>query len=209
MKRVISILVCLVLVASTGILASCDIISNLQNAVKYPDSYSLTYELTSAEGTISTITKTVDAYGNVYYRNADEETVYIREGAGYIKYEKNGEGDFESTTGVKLTKSAMENETSGICEYAEKSMNKFMPTAKQESNTEMFGRACEVYKLGVGDESNGSYHYYYVDAETGICLGVEVKNTALGNIIAYDGEGFICTEFLVGNIDDISNMIAD
>lgn len=84
MKKIISILICLLLAILTPVLASCNIISQLQDAaVKYPESYSLSYEVTSAEGTIFTVTKTIDENGNVYYRNADKETLYILDGSGY------------------------------------------------------------------------------------------------------------------------------
>lgn len=209
MKRFLALLACIALAFSAIALSSCGIISDLNNAVNYPESYTLAYEVTGADGTIVTIVKTVDGNGNVYYKNADVETVYILEGSGFIKYEKNEEDIFEKTSDVKLTKSAMENETSGINTYAEKSLNKFMPTAKQESDVEMLGRICEVYKLGVGNESNSSYTYHYVDKETGICLGVETKNTALGTAVPHNGESFICIDFSVADISDVSVLVAE
>jgi hypothetical protein len=209
MKRFLALLACIALAFSAIALSSCGIISDLYNAVNYPESYTLAYEATSADGTIVTIVKTVDGNGNVYYKNADVEIVYILEGSGFIKYEKNEDGIFEKTSDVKLTKSAVENETSGINTYAEKSLNKFMPTAKQESDVEMLGRICEVYKLGVGNESNSSYTYHYVDKETGICLGVETKNTALGTAVPHNGESFICIGFSVADIADVSVLVAE
>lgn len=207
MKRFLKILVGIVLAVSALALSSCGILSDLNNAVQYPEAYSLSYEVTSEDGTIQTVTKTVDESGNVYYKNADAEAIYIRMGSSYVKYVKNEAGAFEAISESKLTKKAVEDETAGIATYAEESKNKFMPTAKQESNREMLGRTCEVYKLGVGTEENSSYTYYYVDQETGICLGIEVVNTALGQNIAHDGASFVCVEFLLEDIDDISNMI--
>lgn len=208
MKRILALILCVVLGVSALALSSCNIISDLANAVTYPDSYLLSYEVTNADGTIFTITKMVDDNGNVYYRNADVEIVYILEGSGYVKYEKNEMGEFARTSDTKLTKTAMDNETKEICSYAEKSLNKFMPTATQEADAEMLGRVCEVYKIGVGDEDNSSYHYYFVDNETGICLGMEVKNTALGSNVPHNGESFICTEFTVGNVYNIEDVIS-
>ena len=207
MKKVFTILTCVVLAISALALSSCGVLSELKDAVKYPDSYRLSYEITSADGRVTTVTKAVDKNGNVYYAESDNETVYILEGSAYVRYEKNSDGVFEKTSGSKLTKKAVEAETSGINTYAEESKKQFMPTAKQENNTEILGRDCEVYKLGVGNESNSSYHYYYVDAQTGICLGVEVKNTALGNSVAHDGDSFVCVEFITDNVEDILGMI--
>ena len=207
MKKMITILVCMTLLVATLSLSSCHILGDLMGAVQYPEVYSLTYEVTSADGLIHTVTKTVDKNGNIYYRDADTEAVYLREGSGFAKYIKNDFGTFEKTSDVKLTESAVESETAGICTYAEKSLHKFMPTAGQEANVEMLGRVCEVYRLGVGTESNSSYTYYFVDAETGICLGTEVRNTALGTSVPHQGEGFICTEFVVDHMIDVSHMI--
>ena len=204
MKKII---VCLLTICALLSFASCSMLSDLNTAVKYPDAFSITYEVTSSDGTISTIKKTVDENGNVFYKDSTHEVIYLLEASSYVKYEKNADGVFVKHSGEKYTKKVVEEATSGIKAYAEESKNKFMPTAKQESDTEMHDRTCEVYKLGVGTENNSSYTYYYVDKETGICLGTETKNTALGNTVAYDGERFMCTEFLVDNIDDISKLI--
>lgn len=204
MKKII---VCLLTICALLSFASCSMLSDLNTAVKYPDAFSITYEVTSSDGTISTIKKTVDENGNVFYKDSTHEVIYLLEASSYVKYEKNADGVFVKHSGEKYTKKAVEEATSGIKAYAEESKNKFMPTATQESDTEMLDRTCEVYKLGVGTENNSSYTYYYVDKETGICLGTETKNTALGNTVAYNGERFMCTEFLVDNIDDISKLI--
>ena len=50
-------------------------------------------------------------------------------------------------------------------------------------------------------------HLPFVDKETGICHGTKTKNTALGNEVAHDGASFMCIEFLVDNVDDISKLI--
>ena len=204
MKKII---VCLLTICALLSFASCGILSDLNTAVTYPDEYSITYEVVASDGTISTIKKSVDKNGNIFYKDATHEVIYLLEASSYVKYEKNADGVFVKHSGEKYTKKAVEEATSGIKAYAEESKNKFMPTATQESDTEMLDKTCEVFKLGVGTENNSSYTYYYVDKETGICLGTETKNTALGNTVAYDGERFMCTEFLVDNIDDISKLI--
>ena len=207
MKKLFVSVICVILAVCGLALSSCGIISELENTVSYPDSYRLSYEVTSAEGNITTVTKAIDKDGNVYYADSNKETVYISDGSAYVRYEKNDDGVFEELTGSKLTRDTLESETSGIKAYAEVSKMKHMPTAKKEGDKEMLGRTCEVYKLGVGNKDNSSYHYYYVDKETGICMGVEVKNIALGNSVAHNGESFICAEFTTDNVENISEMI--
>ena len=204
MKKII---VCLLAICALLSFASCGKLSDLNTAVTYPDEYSITYEVTASDGTISTIKKSVDKNGNIFYKDATHEVIYLRDSSSYVKYEKTADGVFVKNSDEKYTKKAAEEATSEIKAYTEESKNKFMPTAKQESDTEMFGRSCEVYKLGVGTENNSSYTYYYVDKETGICLGTKTKNTALGNEVAHDGASFMCIEFLVDNVDDISKLI--
>lgn len=207
MKRGLAWIVCTLLAACALSLCSCNTLSELQNAVRYPDAYTLSYEVTDSEGTVTTVTKTVDANGNVYYKDATKEAVYILDGSSYVRYQKNAEGIFEKLSDSKLSKKAVEAETAGIDTYAQESKMQFMPTAKQESDAEMLGRTVHVYKLGVGSESTGSYHYYYVDKETGICLGIEVKNAALGQQLPDDGESFICVVFETENVQSVWDMI--
>ena len=207
MKKGLALLVCALLAACALSLCSCNTLSELQNAVRYPDAYTLSYEVTDSEGTVTTVTKTVDADGNVYYKDAAKEAVYILDGSSYVAYQKNAEGVFERLTDSKLSKKAVEAETAGIDTYVQESKMQFMPTAKQESDAEMLGRTVHVYKLGVGSESTGSYHYYYVDKETGICLGIEVKNAALGQQLSDDGESLICVVFETENVQSVWDMI--
>ena len=70
MKRGLTWIVCALLAACALSLCSCNTLSELQNAVRYPDTYTLSYEVTDSEGTVTTVTKTVDANGNVYYKDA-------------------------------------------------------------------------------------------------------------------------------------------
>lgn len=188
-------------------LCSCNTLSDLNNVVKYPDSYSLAYEVTSSDGIICTVKKAVDESGNVYYKDSDKEIIFILKDSYYIKYEKNDDGAFIANTNEKYTKKAVEEATDGIKHYAEQSKNKFMPTAKQEDDTQLLGRTCEVFSLGVGTENNNSYTYYHIDKETGICLGVQTKNTVFGQTASSERESFICTELSFTNVDVISKLV--
>lgn len=207
MKRTASIILCAVLALTALMLSSCGVITELINSVNYPDSYSLTYEVTTAEGSIYTLTKTIDKNGNVYIKTEDKEQLYLNDNGKYTLYEKNEDGEFVTTDDQKYTKKSVEEATSAIDQYAKESQNKLMPTAKNAGEGEVAGRTCDVYKLGVGGDNNGAYYYYFVDTETGICLGVEVQQTALGQELDYDGESFVCTELITENVEDLSTKI--
>lgn len=207
MKKVFSLIACSILALLMIVLPSCDTLSKLDDAVKYPEFYTLAYEVTTSDGKIFTVAKTVDRDGNVYYKNAEKEAVYILDGSGFIKYEKGTDGSFAKASEVKLTKEAVKAEVSDINDYAEQSKNKLMPTAKQEADAEILGRVCEVYKLGVGNDSNSSYTYYYVDKESGICLKLETKNIALNTEVPHNEENFVCTEFSVDNVIKVAELI--
>ena len=88
MKRTVLFLLCAVLAFSALAFSSCGIADRVENAVTYPAAYSLTYEITSAEGVISTVTKTVDANGNVYLKTAETEKLYLNDNGSYTLYER-------------------------------------------------------------------------------------------------------------------------
>ena len=66
MKKLVALFTCAIALIATLAFSSCSIMKNLENAVIYPESYSITYEVTTAEGIVKSLTKTVDANGNVY-----------------------------------------------------------------------------------------------------------------------------------------------
>lgn len=207
MKRIISIIISSLLALTALTLSSCNTLKELQDAVTYPESYSITYEVTSAKGTVNTVTKTVDEQGNIYVKTSDKEQLYLLENDSYTLYEKNEEGTFTAVGDEKYTKKFVNEATSQISAYAEESKKQFMPTAQKEGDKEIAGRNCHVFKLGVGNEDNGAYYYYYVDSETGLCLGMEVRQTALGQELVYTGESFVCTRFVTDKVEDLSKMI--
>ena len=201
MKKLLTLsLVCAFAVIAATNLTSCGIMKDLNEAVTYPESYTLTYEITSADGSITTATKTVDGNGNVYVKWQGEEKLYVLSDGSYTIYLKDGNGIFTASGEERLTKKAVEEATSDIKKYAEESKKQFMPTAKKDGTGEVVGRTCDVYKIGVGTENNSAFYYYYVDVQTGICLRLEVKHTALGQEVDHNTETFICTQFATENI---------
>ncbi len=203
MKKRIFVFICAVVAIAMLMLSSCSIIGDLRNAVEYPSVYTLSYVVTTSDGSIYTVTKTVDNNGSVYYKDLDTEKLYINDNGSYTLYERNEEGTFVASGEEKYTKKVVDEETSGISEFAEASKMKLMPTAKNEGMETVVGRSCDVYKLGVGNDDNGAYYYYYVDAETGICLQLEARHSALGQDVTVDSDTFICTEFITENVEDL------
>lgn len=65
----------------------------------------------------------------------------------------------------------------------------------------------DTYKLGVNILAASFYHVYYVDRESGVCLGVEVQNTVFGTATAANEETFICKEFITSGISDLVSKI--
>lgn len=202
---VLSIILTLALVAVS--FSSCGIISKVENAVTYPDTYSITYEITTAEGLIHTLTKTVDANGNIYFKNIDSEKLFINNGGAYTVYTKSYDGTFTAVDGAKYTREAVEKELELFASYAKQTTNKFIPTARKTGTKTVAGKTADVYKIGVNLLAVSFFHYYYVDQESGVCLGVEAINTVFGNEEKANEESFVCTEYITSNIENLENKI--
>lgn len=201
----LSIILTLALVAVS--FSSCGIISKVENAVTYPDTYSITYKITTAEGLIHTLTKTVDSNGNIYFKSIDSEKLFINNSGAYTVYIKNSDGTFAAVEGAKYTREAVEKELELFDSYTEQTTNKFIPTARKTGTKSIAGRTADVYKIGVNLLAVSFFHYYYVDQESGICLGVEAINTVFGNETKANEETFVCVEYVTENIENLENKI--
>ncbi|MBQ8235625.1 MAG: hypothetical protein IJZ37_02950, partial [Clostridia bacterium] len=187
-----------------------DILGELNDAVNLPDQYHIAYEVTSEDGTVFTVAKTVDGEGNVYFKNKDEEKLFIKSGDSFLLYEKDENGVFSlSGEDVKYTQKAVDEATAAFLEYAQQSKKQFMPTAKQDGEKTILGRTCTVYKLGVGNDNTGVTYSYYVDDETGICLGMESGMSAAGTPLGQSGEVFTCTEFVTEGILSLRDKLPE
>ena len=112
-------------------LSSCGIINKVENAVViYPEAYRITYEITTPEGLIHAMTKTVDGNGNVYFKSTGREQLFLNDNGSYTLYEKNADGVFSAIDGAKYTREAVENEVALFDQYAKQTTNKFIPTAR-------------------------------------------------------------------------------
>ena len=205
MKKILSLIITLAL--TTMALASCGIINKVENAVTYPETYSITYEITTPEGLIHTMTKTVDQNGNVYFKTTGEEQLFLNDNGSYTLYEKNTDGVFAEVEGAKYTREAVENEVALFDQYAKQTTNKFIPTARRAGESTVAGRGADTYKLGVNLLAVSFHHFYYLDQKTGVCLGVDVVNKTFGNETADNEETFVCVEFITENIENLENKI--
>ena len=189
---------------------SCNtqILKDLNGAVALPDSYAIAYEVTAEDGIVFTVAKTVDGEGNVYFKNKDEEKLFIKSGDSFLLYEKDEDGVFTlRDEDVKYTAKAVDEATAAFLDYAEQSKNQFMPTAKQEGEETLLGRTCTVYKLGVGNDNTGVTYSYYVDGETGVCLGMDSDMAAAGITLGQSGEIFTCTAFVTEEIPSLQEKL--
>ena len=205
MKKIVSLIITLALAAMA--LASCGIIDKVEKAVTYPNTYSITYEITTAEGLIHAITKTVDATGNVYFKSIDDEKLFIINNGSYTLYKKNTSGEFVAVDGAKYTRQAVEKELEPFDSYAKKTTDKFIPTARRTGATTVAGRTADTYKIGVNLLAVSFHHIYYVDQATGVCLGVDVVNKTFGNETEDNEETFACVSFITENIEKLENKI--
>ena len=177
-------------------LVSCDLPSyeEINGAVELPDTYSITYQIREKGGAIRTVAKTRDGEGNVYFRSGDEEYIFIKDGIGFAEYKKDEYGTFVKS-GAVMDGSYVNEVTKEFTSLAEKSLMKLVPGIEEDGETELLGRACRVYSVKLGGDGHNLTYSYYVDIETGICLGFETE-AILGNVsIEPDEEIFVCIEF--------------
>ena len=204
----LKIVTCVVMAVAVLALSSCGIINKVDNAVVYPETYSITYEITTPEGLIHTMTKTVDESGNVYFKTTGEEQLFLNDNGSYTLYEKNADGVFSAVEGAKYTREAVENQVALFDQYAKQTTNKFIPTARRTGETTVAGRTADTYRLGVNLLAASFFHLYTVDQETGVCLEVSVQNKALGKEREANEETFVCIEFVTENVEDLASKIS-
>ncbi|MBQ7344361.1 MAG: hypothetical protein IJW53_06350 [Clostridia bacterium] len=205
MKKIVSLIITLAIAVTA--LASCGIIDRVESAVVYPDTYSITYEITTVEGLIHTVTKTVDSNGNIYFKSIEDEKLFIKDNDSYTLYEKNADNKFAKTDGARYTKEAVEKELELFDSYVKRTTDKFIPTARRTGETSVVGRTADTYKIGVNLLAVSFHHIYYVDQATGICLGADVVNKTFGNETKDNEETFICVAFDTEMVEDLSSYI--
>lgn len=151
------------------------------HTVTLPSQYFITYEVSGEDGIVRTVSKAVDADGNIYY-GADQEYLFLLEGKNYILYQP----DYIK----KLTKD--------FGDYVEKAGLTFNQTPTGQVT--VVGRDCDVYAISIKFANYEQRYQYAFDQETYACL--EVKSEK--NISGFEKEGddgFTCVRFDTEQID--------
>lgn len=176
------------LLALTGCSAKSagELTQTILQAVTLPESYSIAYEVTDAAGGIRTVKKTVDAAGNVYFADGEQELLFLRQ----------QDGTYLDAEGTRHTAQAVDEATAAFADCAERSRQQFMPGMEQGDDQQALGRSCRTYRVQVGTESTGIRYTLIVDAETGVCMGWQESAEAMGHALDASGETFTCTEFV-------------
>lgn len=193
-------------------LTGCDgnIAKKVNESVTIPDQYSITYEVETPVGKIKTVQKVQDSDGNVFFRSGAEELLFIKDGNLYALYEKDASGQYVAR-GMQAAYNAayVDSVTAEFLNYTDRSKQKFLPGMKENGEQEILGRTCLTYSIAVGTESTGVTYSFYVDKETGICMGWDENKLASGYDLGVDGEVFCCTEFTVEDIPSLKTLIDD
>lgn len=181
---------------------------SVRNDITMPEQYSITYEIESADGIIYTVQKTKDADGNIYFRSSEEELLFLGDGNNYILYQPDESGSFSADDqNATYNSSYVETATEKFMEFAEKSEKQFIPGMESTGEQTISGRECAVYMVETGAANFSVVYQFYVDKETGICLGWEEEKSISGYEMESDGEVFRCTEFLTENIPSLTTLL--
>lgn len=214
MKHLKTIILFALVGATLLLFAGCGIdwpsADEIDNSVTLPEQYSITYEVETPEGVIRTIKKTVDADGNVYFKSGDIEKLFVKDGNLYALYTKDADGNFTALdTSNAYNQSYVDTETAGFMTYAEQSKKQFIPGMESSGEEVRLERTCLVYTIKLGGDNTGISYSFYVDKDTGICLGFESDKHIAGSDLGADGEVFRCTEFVTENIESLKNLISE
>ena len=185
-------------------------VNSSYTSIHFPQQYSITYEIESPEGRIYTIQKTKDGNGNIYFHSDEEELLFLADGDNYILYRSDENGKFSADDPDALYNDTyVETATEKFMEYAGKSQTQFIPGMESTDEQTISGRDCDVYRIETGAGNFSVTYQFYVDNETGICLGWEEGKEISGYELEADGEVFRCTEFLTENIPSLTSLLED
>lgn len=183
---------------------------SIYSSICLPEQYSITYEIETTEGIIHTVQKTKDADGNIYFRSSEDELLFLADGGNYILYRPDEKGGFSADDQDALYNDTyVETATEEFMEYAGKSQKQFIPGMESTDEQMISGRDCDVYRIETGTGNFSVTYQFYVDEETGICLGWEEGKEISGYELEADGEVFRCTEFLTENIPSLISLLED
>jgi len=165
---------------------------------KLPEQYFITYEASDKDGVVTTVSKAVDADGNIYYK-ADEEYLFLREGENFILYQREGEA-FIKQEDKKYQTVYVENLTERFENYVKKANLNTGGITKLIGEEEVAGCKCNIYEIVVKVFNFEQRYQFAVDQQNYICLSWK----SIKNISGYDemgDESFLCTRFDTEEID--------
>lgn len=89
------------------------VLSDVMDMVTLPNQYRISYEIQSADGTITSLTKGADERGNGYFADNSGEVLYVVENGRYLSMD-----DLASEHAKAYTSTYMEQITTPFMEYA-------------------------------------------------------------------------------------------
>lgn len=187
-----------------------DIAQTVESSVTIPEQYSITYEVETAVGEIRTVKKIRDGEGNIYFQSGDEDHLFIRDGDLYALYEKDSTGEYVARgLQAAYNETYVDSVSAEFLTYAERSKQQFVPGMQESGEEEVLGRPCLVYGVTVGAENTGVTYSFFVDKETGICMGWDESKRVSGQDLGADGEVFSCTEFITKDVSSLKELITE
>ena len=174
------------------------------HTVTLPSQYFITYEVSGKDGIVRTISKAVDADGNIYYE-ADQEYLFLLKGKNYILYQPEN-GTFTRQGADKYQPDYVKKLTKDFVDYLEKARLTLDQTPTGQVT--VVGRNCDVYAISIKFANYEQRYQYAIDQETYACLEVMSEK----NISGFEKEGddgFTCVRFDTKQIDLPKEFLED
>ena len=160
-----------------------------------PDKYLITYEVCEV-GVVWQITKCRDVHGNVYFKSADVELLFIADGDKYTQYIMGIDGKWHKDVTEKYSAGDIEERTKGILEYAGKSGEEYLSVATEAGTAEVAGRACQTYEIEIQILNYSQTYILSIDDETNICLGWQTNTLISQYDVSAHSVSFFCLEYI-------------
>lgn len=167
--------------------------------VTFPTEYMISYDVACEDGSIITIARGRDLAGNIYYKDAEVEEVFVKSGMNYNLYTKDESGTFTEERNTKYRDEYIDKATKEFLECAKQNSVMAASSAKNEGNITIAERNCNYYSIRVGFANFVQSYEYAFDEETGICLAKTEQKEISGHIQEGDS-GFTCIEFQTSNV---------
>lgn len=204
-KKIISIsVVCIMVVMCFASCGLTNLANQIINSVSYQGEYLIEYQISNDDGTVTSISKGVDQFGNVYYKDENGEFLFVKNNVAYDEY-KSQYGAFEKT-GNSYTEKKVNELTEKFDTYAEKSREKFNGKYEKGDQVEYQGKLCTEYTLKLNIVFYTQTYTMLVEEETGICLNY--YGTSKVFFFETGKSGFECVKYETENLN-FAGMLAE